>query len=381
VNAINLPFDEEDMITRLRPWIECESPTHDAAAVDRMMDLAAYELALTGAHIERIPGRMGFGGSVRATFPHKDQGKPGIMVSGHLDTVHPVGTLQKNPFRREGGKLYGPAIQDMKGGNFVTLEAMRMLRRHGIETPLPVTFLFTPDEEVGTPSTRDLIEAQALKNKYVLCPEPAHSDQGATTGRYAIARFNLKAYGVPTHAGMSLSEGRTEGRSAIAMMAQKLLEIEAMTTEDCTFSVGIIRGGEWVNCVSSYCEAEALSMAKRQQELDAGVERMLALNGEISGVRFEVTRGVTRPVWEPETPGTMSIYHIAKAIAAEIGFDMSSSSAGGGSDANFTGALGIASLCGIGVLGHGAHTLNEHIEAASLVERARLMAGLFTRLQ
>lgn len=376
MNFQKLPFDTDTMLAGLRPWIECESPTFDATAVDRMMDLATYDLAAAGAEIERIPGRMGFGGSVRARFPHKDFGKPGILISGHMDTVHPVGTLAKNPWRIEGGLCYGPGIQDMKGGNYVSLEAIRQLALAGIETPLPVTVLFTPDEEIGTPSTRALIEMEARKNKYVLVPEPARPDGGAVTGRYAIARFNVKTAGRPSHAGWALKDGR----SAIAAMARKIIEIEAMTGEDCTFSVGVIHAGQWVNCVSSSCDAEVLSMAKRQADLDYGVERMLALSGEENDVVIEVTRGVTRPVWEPDE-GTMAVYELAREIAGKIGFDLSHASAGGGSDGNFTGAMGIPTLDSIGVRGAGLHTLNEHIEIDSLVERAQLVAGLLLRLK
>jgi glutamate carboxypeptidase len=372
---MNLPFETEKMLAGLRPWIECESPTYDAAAINRMMDLAAYDLAACGAEIERIPGRMGLGGSVRARFPHKDFGKPGILVSGHLDTVHPVGTIEKNPWRIEDGLAYGPGIQDMKGGNFVTVEALRQLAIAGIETPLPVTVLFTPDEEIGTPSTRELIEMEARKNKVVLVPEPAGPNGEATTGRYAIARFTLKTVGHPSHAGARLAEGR----SAIAAMARKILEIEEMTSEDCTFSVGVIHAGQWVNCVSSECTAEALSMAKRQEDLDAGVARMLAHAGEANDVLVEVTRGVTRPVWEAGE-GTMKLYGIAREVAKELGFEMGHRSSGGGSDGNFTGALGIPTLDSLGVRGKGAHTLEEHIEVASLTERAQLMAELFVRI-
>ncbi|MEM8974183.1 MAG: M20/M25/M40 family metallo-hydrolase [Pseudomonadota bacterium] len=372
---MTLPFDTDAMLVGLKSWVECESPTYDAVAVDRMMDLAAYDLASAGAEIERIPGRMGFGGSVRARFPHKDFGKPGILISGHLDTVHPIGTLQSNPWRIEDGLCYGPGIQDMKGGNFVAVEALKQLALAGIDTPLPITVLFTPDEEVGTPSTRELIEMEARKNRAVLVPEPAKENGGATTGRYAIARFNVKTIGRPSHAGARLSEGR----SAIAAMARKILEIEEMTTDDCTFSVGVIHAGQWVNCVSSECEAEVLSMAKRQEDLDRGIEQMLAHAGEANDVTIEVVRGVTRPVWEPND-GTMALYDLAKAICSELDFDLTHQSSGGGSDGNFTGALGIPTLDSLGVRGSGAHTLEEHIEVTSLVERARLLAGLLTRI-
>jgi glutamate carboxypeptidase len=376
MNPLDLPFDTNDMIARLRPWIECESPTYDADAVNRMMDLAAYDLTVAGAVVERIPGRMGFGGTVRARFPHPDFGKPGILIAGHMDTVHPIGTLEKLPFKREGDICYGPGIMDMKGGNFISLEAIKALAAAGMQTPLPVTVLFTPDEEVGTPSTRDLIEAEAAKNKYVLVPEPAKQDGGAVIGRYAIARFHLRTVGRPSHAGWALADGR----SAIAAMAKKILEIEAMTSDDCTFSVGVIHAGQWVNCVSSSCEAQALTMAKTQEDLDRGVAAIMELQGEENGVTFEVTRGVTRPVWEPDQPGTMAMFDVAKNICAELGFELTGASSGGGSDGNFTGFMGIPTLDSIGVRGKGLHTLGEHIEVASLAERAKLTAALMMRL-
>ena len=375
MNPTYLPFDSETMLAGLRAWVECESPTWDAAAVNRMLDLAAREMAIMGASIERIAGRQGFGGCVRAKFPHPKQREPGILIAGHLDTVHPTGTIEKLKWRRDDNKCYGPGIFDMKGGNYLTLEAIRQLARAAIATPLPITVLFTPDEEVGTPSARDLVEAEARRNKYVLVPEPGRPNNGVVTGRYAIARFNLEATGRPSHAGATLSSGR----SAIREMARQILLIDGMTSEDCTFSVGIVHGGQWVNCVATTCTGEALSMAKRQADLDRGVERMLALSGTSNDVTFKVTRGVTRPVWEPDA-GTLALYDKARGIAASMGLDLPHGSVGGGSDANFTGAMGIPTLDGLGVRGADAHTLNEHIEVDSLAERGRLMAGLLATL-
>ncbi|MGH6919025.1 MAG: M20/M25/M40 family metallo-hydrolase, partial [Geminicoccaceae bacterium] len=190
-----LPFDSEAMLAGLEPWVRLESPTFDAAAVNRMMDLAAHDLAIAGARVERIPGRMGLGDCVRATFPHQLGDAPGVLVLGHFDTVHPIGTLEALPFRRDGELCYGPGIWDMKGGNFLALEAMRVLQRLGVATPLPVTMLLTSDEEIGSPSTRALIEAEAARHRFVLVPEPAQPDGGVVSGRYAIARFNLEALG------------------------------------------------------------------------------------------------------------------------------------------------------------------------------------------
>jgi glutamate carboxypeptidase len=368
-----LPFDPDAMLAGLREWVECESPTYDPTAVNRMMDLASRALVLAGARIERIAGRMGFGDCVRATFPHATPDVPGILVMGHLDTVHPIGT--RIPFRREGNKAWGPGILDMKGGNYLALEAIRQLQRAGQRIRLPLTFLLTSDEEVGSPSTRDLIEAEASRHKYVLVPEPARPDGGVVTGRYAIARFNLEATGRPSHAGATLSAGR----SAIKEMARKLIEIEDMTTESCTFSVGVVHGGQWVNCVSTTCTGEALSMAKRQEDLDRGVAAMLNLRASSNELQFKVTRGVTRPVWEPDAKG-MVLYETARDIARGLGYAINSQSSGGGSDGNFTGSMGIPTLDGLGVAGAGAHTLDEHIQIDSLAYRGKLMAGLLTTL-
>jgi glutamate carboxypeptidase len=370
-----LPFSAEEMLAGLRPWVACESPTWDAASVNRMMDLAARDLMVMGARVERIPGRMGFGDCVRATFAHATPDVPGILAMGHLDTVHPLGTLAQLPWRVQNGRAWGPGIYDMKGGNYLVLEALRQLARAGIATRLPVTVLLTSDEEVGSPSTRDLIEAEGNRHKYVLVPEPARPDGGVVTGRYAIARFNLVATGRPSHAGARLAEGR----SAIREMARQIIAIDEMTTEDCTFSVGVVNGGQWVNCVATTCTAEALSMAKRQSDLDAGVAAMLARSAMSNDVTFSVTRGVTRPVWEPDGK-VMALYERARAIARSLGFDIAHQSAGGGSDGNFTGAAGVATLDGLGVQGAGGHTLDEHIITDSLLQRGRLMAGLLASL-
>ncbi len=371
----SLPFDVDAMLAGLRPWVECESPTFESARVDAMMDLAARDFALAGARIERIAGRMGLGGCLRAQFPHAREGERGVLVLGHFDTVHPVGTLGPLPFRRDGDICFGPGICDMKGGDFLALEAMRQLQRAGVETPLPVTFLFVSDEEIGSPSTRDLIEAEGARAAYVLVPEPGGPDNRVVTGRYAIARYNLETTGRPSHAGATLAQGR----SAIREMAKRIVEIESMTGPDCTFSVGVVRGGQWVNCVSTVCTAEALSMAKRQSDLDAGVDRMLALSGVRDEVAFRVTRGVTRPVWEPDAR-TLALHAHAEKLARAMNLALPHGSAGGGSDGNFTGAMGVPTLDGLGAIGGGIHTLEEHILVRSLVERGRLMAGLLATL-
>jgi glutamate carboxypeptidase len=373
LDLAELPFDADAMLDGLRLWVECESPTWDVAAVNRMMDLASQ--ALVGARIERIPGRMGFGDCLRATVPHLSPALPGILVLGHLDTVHPVGTLGRLPFRRDRGRAWGPGICDMKGGLYVTLEAIGVLARAGHSTPLPITLLLTGDEEAGSPTSRELIEAETARHRYVLVPEPAPPDGGVVTGRCAIARFNLEATGRPGHAGARLAEGR----SAIREMARKILDIEVMSTEACSFNVGVVRGGQWVNCVPDRCTAEVLVMGRRQKDLEGGVARMVSLSASGSDVRFTATKGATRPAWAPNA-GTMALYEVARGVARSLGHDLSQQQAAGGSDGNFAGALGVPTLDGLGVEGAGGHTLDEHIMVDSLAQRGRLMAGLLVAL-
>lgn len=375
--AATLELDIDDMLAGLKRWVECESPTFDIDAVNRMMTLASDDLVAMGASVERVSGPAGLGDCLKASFPHPRQAEGGILIMAHLDTVHPVGTLETLPFRRDGDRCYGPGICDMKGGTYAALRAVVALQQAGVDMALPIHVLLTCDEEIGSPGTRELIEREAARHRYILVPEPARAGNGVITGRYAIARFELLAHGRPSHAGAALADGH----SAIREMVARIPEIESMTDDDCTFSVGVVQGGQWVNCVSTSCRGEALSMAKRQADLDRGIERMLALTQrDTDGIGFEVKLGVVRPVWEAGQ-ATLSLYAQASRVADELKMPLPHASSGGGSDGNFTGAMGLATLDGLGVRGAGIHTLDEHIEVDSLVERSRLMAGLMAVLR
>lgn len=371
----NLPFDNTAMLNDLRTWVEIESPTHDADAVNRMMDHVRYDLTVAGAYTERVKVGDAYGDCILGRFPHPNANVPGILILGHMDTVHPVGTLQKFPWRIEGGYAYGPGVLDMKAGNYLALEAMRQLNRAGLRTPLPVTMLLTSDEEVGSPACRSLIEAEAARHAYVLVPEPARRNAGVVTGRYAIARFRLIAHGEPSHAGRMLGEGA----SAISEICRQVLAVEALTEPEVTYSVGVIRGGEWANCVATTCHAEILVAATTDARLEEAVERLASLTSINDAVRLEVERGVTRPVWEP-TAASWRLYEHAAELANKLGFEIFSQSSGGGSDGNFTGAMGLSTLDGLGARGDKPHTLEEHIIIDSLSERGRLVAALLATI-
>jgi glutamate carboxypeptidase len=301
-----------------------------------------------------------------------------VLVLGHLDTVHPVGTIDGQlQVRRDGDRVYGPGIYDMKGGMRLATYALAQTLRQSGAPELPVTVMFVPDEEVGSPTTRARIEAEARAHRSVLVPEPGRPGNTVVTGRHAFQRFTVVTHGRPAHAGAT----NRDGRSAIRVMARLIEEIESKSDFErgVTYSVGVVNGGQWVNVIPIECRAQVLAVAPDEAAFDEVAATMMALAGERDGVRVEVERGAVRPLFRAH-PGTMDLYARARAIAAEFGADLRHGQFGGGSDGNFTGALGIATLDGLGVLGGGAHTHEEHLLVSSLEGRARLLAGLFETL-
>jgi glutamate carboxypeptidase len=370
-------FSADALLAELTQWVGIESPTYDAAAVDRMEAFIAQRIAALGFAVEKLPGRDGLGGALRCRLPGRRNG-PGILMIAHADTVHPVGTLAtKLPIRRDGDKCYGPAIYDMKGGTVIALAALKAVLDKG-RPELPVTIIINPDEEIGSPTSRALIEEEAKAHKYVLIPEPAKGPRGeVTTGRHAFQRFFLTTHGRPAHSGWT----NKDGRSAVRVMAQIVEELESRSDFDKgpTYAVSVIHGGQWVNCVPMTCTAQALCVAREMETFHEIGRVMDGLVGVRADVRIEVERGPVRPLWTAHAP-TMGLYERARRIAGEIGFELPHGQHGGGSDGNFTGALGVATLDGLGVMGGGAHTHEEHILVSSLVPRATLLARLIAEL-
>ncbi len=371
-------FSTDALLAELTDWVRIESPTYDAAAVNRMEDLIAARIGALGFSVERLPGREGLGDILRCRRAGRSNG-PGILIIAHADTVHPVGTLAaKLPIRREGDKCFGPAIYDMKGGTVLALAALKAVL-DADRLNLPITIIINPDEEIGSPTSRALIEEEARQHKFVLIPEPAKGSRGeVTTGRHAFQRFFLTTHGRPAHSGWT----NKDGRSAVRVMAQLIEELESRSDFDNgpTYAVSVVHGGQWVNCVPMTCTAQALCVS-RDGATFAEIGRVMdGLVGTRSDVRIEVERGPVRPLWTARAP-TMALYERAHRIARDIGFDLGHGQHGGGSDGNFTGALGIATLDGLGVMGAGAHTHDEHILVSSLVPRATLLARLIAALE
>lgn len=373
----NMPvFDAEEILEGIQTWVQIESPTTHRDGVNEVMDLAQREMVALGATIQRESVSDQYGDVMRARIAGLEEG-PGILLLGHLDTVHEVGTLATElAFRRDGDQVFGPGIYDMKGGLYSACYALRQLVRSGRSPRLPVTFMFIPNEEVGSPATRELIEKEAKQHRYVLVPEPAKQGK-LVTGRFAFARFTVSVRGRPAHAGSTLARGR----SAIREMAQQVLAIEAMSDPQTgvTLSVGVIRGGTFVNVVPIKCQAEVLAVMPTQDAFEKTCAAMMALGPINPDVSVSVEAGPVRPLFEPNE-NVLDLYKKAESIAQTIGFTPGHGSFGGGSDGNFTGALGLATLDGLGLCGDGAHTHDEHILYSSLVPRTRLLAGLFETL-
>jgi glutamate carboxypeptidase len=254
-------FSAEALLAELLEWVGIESPTYDAAAVNRMLDFMAPRIGALDFAVERHPGRDGLGDMLRCRLGHGGEGG-GILMIAHADTVHLVGTLAKAlPIRREGDKCFGPAIYDMKGGTVIALAALKAaIDANGLK--LPVTLIVNPDEEIGSPTSRDLIEAEAKRHQYVLIPEPAKGPRGeVTTGRHAFQRFFLTTHGRPAHSGWT----NRDGRSAVRVMAQLIEELESRSDLDKgpTYAVSVVHGGQWVNCVPMTCTAQALCVSPR----------------------------------------------------------------------------------------------------------------------
>ena len=373
-----LPVDLPGIIQGIQRWVETESPTRNAAAVNRMIDVVQDEVAGLPVATERVPGREGLADSL-IVRSDPAASAPGILILSHIDTVHPIGTLAGPlPFRRDGEKLYGPGIYDMKGGAYLALDAFRAVAR-AKTARLPVTHLFTPDEEIGSPTSRDLIESEARRARYVLVTEPARDGGKCVTSRKGVGRFEIKTTGVPAHSGSR----HQDGHSAIKEMARQILAIEGMTdyARGITTTVGLVAGGTAANVIPQHCHA---SIDLRVADDAAGHEfeaKILALKPVDPGVKVAVTGGMNRPPFE-KTPAIDALFRHAQALARDIGFALEHTGmTGGGSDGNFTAALGVPTLDGLGIDGDGAHTEWEHGFVPSFAPRALLMRRLLETLQ
>ncbi|WP_407519740.1 M20 family metallopeptidase [Methylobacterium oryzisoli] len=370
------PTDAE-AVAALSRWLAVESPTTDAAGVNRMMDLVAAEAEGAGIAQERIAGRDGLGDSLILRAGPRT-GEPALLVLSHLDTVHPLGTAARDlPVRVEDDRLYGPGVYDMKGGAWLALQGFLAAARGGAARR-PLVFLFTSDEEIGSPTTRGLIEALGREAAAVLVTEPAREGGKVVTGRKGVGRFDVHVEGRPAHAGSR----HADGRNAVREAARLILAIEDMTDypRGITTTVGLIAGGTAENVVPQHCRFSVDLRVVSEADGRACAERILGLQGT-TDFTVTVTGGMNRPPYG-RTEAIGRLYARARALAAaELGLDLGEVPlTGGGSDGNFTAALGIPTLDGLGIDGDGAHTLQEYALISSIAPRRRLMQRLLETL-
>ena len=298
----------------------------------------------------------------------------GTLLLCHMDTVWDLGTLAERPVRVEDDRLYGPGAFDMKGGIVNALWALRTLRELTLMPSRRVTLLITSDEETGSDASRALIEAEARDHEVVFVLEPAHPPHAALkTWRKGVGGYRVTVTGRASHAGAA----HDEGINAIEELARHILAIQALTdyAAGTTVNVGVIRGGTRSNVVPEQAWADVDYRVMDMAEAARVDAFMRGLKPQRDGIKLAVTGGLNRPPMV-RTPASVALYARAEAIAAELGFSVTETGTGGGSDGNFTAALGVPTLDGLGVVGDGGHALHEHVVLSSLPERAALLAGL-----
>jgi len=369
-------FDPGSILDGIRRWVEIETPTDAPEQVNKLADLVALGYRDLPATVERIAGQSGCGDHLVARSAW-GQNEPGILVLSHLDTVHPMGFIERLPFKIEGDVAFGPGIYDMKGGAYLAYHAFRQVCANGARSPLGVTQLYVSDEEIGSPTSRALIEAEGRKAKYVLVTEPARDGGKIVTGRKGVGRFEVFIRGVPSHAGTRPGDGR----SAIRELGNVIQTLEAMNDlkRGITVNVGVVRGGTRPNVIAEEAYAEVDMRVPTIADSDELVPKILGLKSRTDGVTVKVTGELNRPPYEKGNAGA-ALYERAKTLAAEIGFDLVDTSTGGGSDGNFT-APHTATLDGLGVDGKGAHTHYEQMYISSIEPRARLLHRLYQTLR
>jgi glutamate carboxypeptidase len=355
--------------------VEIESPSDDKAAVDSMGAFLAQVFEHLGGKVTFYPQNEA-GNHLKAEFDG-NAGKP-VLLLGHFDTVWPMGTLAKMPFRMEAGRAFGPGVYDMKAGIAMMIFALQALKAAGHDGVRPVTILLDTDEEVGSTTGRPVVEATAKNCEAVLVLEPSQGPQGhLKTSRKGVGDITIRVRGRASHSGVDFEKGQ----SAIVELARQLLEIVKFTdpARGITVNPGVIQGGTRNNVVAAEAWAEVDLRVAHAADAAVLEQKFAALKPFNPQCSIEISGGMNRPPME-RTEGTVRLFELAREIGKSVGWVPQESSTGGGSDGNFTSALGIPTLDGLGALGEGAHASNESIVISELPQRTALLAGLVRSL-
>jgi glutamate carboxypeptidase len=363
---------QAEMVGDLRTFVELESPSTDLDRLNQFAGfLADYARGRDGnvRIIESPEGKK----HIRVDWGAGEQAP--VLLLGHFDTVWPVGTLESMPFKVDAGKACGPGSFDMKAGLVQGFWAVRALRDL-LQSDRRVVFLCTSDEEIGSATSRPLIEAEAGKAAAVLVLEPSHQS-ALKTSRKGVGGFRIEVTGRSAHAGLEPDAGI----SAVDELARVILDLQALADPSVgsTVNVGVISGGTRSNVIAAKAEAEIDVRFSSQQEAERLSEAILGLQPHRAGIQLRVTGGVNRPPME-RTPQIAALFERARVIAADLGFELGEASVGGGSDGNFCAALGVPVLDGLGAVGGGAHAPDEHVIVDIMPLRAALVAHLIATI-
>jgi len=362
----------DEMVDFLRQLVEIESPSTNKAGTDRIGQFVAGIARDAGAEVTIIPAKKR-GDHVLARWG--EEGVKGFLILCHLDTVWPLGTLAERPWRVEGDRVRGPGCYDEKASTVITLTALRGLRELGLAPNRPVVALFTSDEEMGSRSSRSLIKAEAARAELVLCAEPATPEGALKVWRKGTARYTITALGRAAHAGSD----HQQGINAVEELAHQVVRLQGMTDYalGSTVNVGRVDGGTRVNVVPEHARAWVDVRVRTMAERDRMIAAIESLQPVRPGARLIIEGGPRRPPME-ESPATLEPFRRAQEIAASIGLSLEAGGSGGASDGNFTAAMGVPTLDGLGAVGDGAHSVEEYVLIPSLAERTALMAALLT---
>ena len=365
--------------TALRRLVEVESPSDNKAAADAAVGLTAGFAEACGGRT-KLHKQKHFGNVLEVRFGPTRGGRKPILLLGHLDTVWPLGTLRTMPWREAGGRFYGSGVLDMKAGVAMALAAIRALEELGISragsSAPAVTLLLNSDEEVGSPVSRPITERLALASEAVLVLEPAQG-LACKTARKGVGDYRLHVTGVAAHSGVDFERGH----SAILELARLIEKVAGFTNLRVgrTVNPGVISGGTRSNVIAEHAYADVDVRIARASDA-AKVDKLFrGLRCADPACKLEITGGMNRPPMKRK-PGTVALYKRARKLAAELGFTLDEAATGGGSDGNFTAALGVPTLDGLGAVGEGAHAAHESVVVEHLVPRTALLASLLANL-
>jgi glutamate carboxypeptidase len=364
---------ERWLIDTIEALVRLESPTFDKVAVDRCGHDLAGRLTSLGARVIPVSSSAA-GDHLRAEF---GAGGRQVLLLGHFDTVWPVGQIERMPLVVNDDCLHGPGILDMKAGIALGMLATRALFELDPPADTRVIMLWTTDEETGSATSRALLETEARQSEAVLVLEPALPGGVLKTRRKGVGEYEIVVRGQAAHAGVDPGKGI----SAIRELARQILAVETLQdlSRGVSVNVGVIEGGTRTNVVAAEARAQIDARAPTLEDADRIERTMRGLTPHLPGAIVEVHGGFNRPPME-RTAGVARLYEIAQAAGASLGQMIEEGATGGGSDGNFTAALGIPTLDGLGALGDGAHALHEHVLLPSLADRAALIAAIMSRM-